>query len=59
METLEPMAFARFKRWMGSLKDRDALKRRRDVSQAEVVEEMVREYLPQWGKKGDAEKNSQ
>ena len=36
---------------MGSVKDRDNLKRRRDLSQAEVVEEMVREYLPQWDKK--------
>lgn len=43
LETLEPMAFARLKRWMGSLKNRDALKRRRDVSQAEVVEETIKQ----------------
>jgi hypothetical protein len=59
METLEPMAFVRFKRWMGSLKDRDTLKRRRDISQAEVVEEMVREYLPQWDKKASPERDPQ
>ncbi len=35
-----------FKRWMSRLPDRDALERRRDALQAQVVEEAVREYLP-------------
>lgn len=47
MNTLEPKTFVRFKRWMGSLDDRDPLKRRRDISQADVVEAMLRDYLPQ------------
>ena len=48
MTTLEPMAFVRFKRWMSTLPQRDPLKRRRDALQAEAVEEVVQEYLPQW-----------
>ncbi|MEY4713609.1 MAG: hypothetical protein RIS88_3059 [Pseudomonadota bacterium] len=47
MNTLHPLAFASFKRWMSGLKDRDALKRRRDALQAQVVERVVRDYLPQ------------
>ena len=48
MNTLEPWAFAQFKRWMSNLEDRDPLKKRRDALQAQVVEHVVREYLPQW-----------
>jgi len=47
MNTLHPMAFIDFKRWMSGLQDRDPLKRRRDALQAEVVEQVVRAYLPQ------------
>lgn len=50
MTTLEPMAFVRFKRWMSTLPQRDPLKRRRDALQAEAVEEVVQEYLPQWAR---------
>lgn len=50
MNTLEPLAFARFKRWMSGLPARDPLKSRRDASQAAAVEHVVREYLPQWDK---------
>lgn len=46
MNTLEPMAFVRFKRWMSGLPERDPLKRRRDALQATAVEDVVREYLP-------------
>jgi hypothetical protein len=48
MNTLEPMAFVRFKQWMSALSQRDPLKRRRDALQAKAVEDVVREYLPQW-----------
>jgi hypothetical protein len=48
MNTLEPLAFVRFKQWMSTLSQRDPLKRRRDALQAKAVEEVVREYLPQW-----------
>jgi hypothetical protein len=50
MNTLEPMAFVRFKQWMSSVPDRDPLKRRRDALQATAVETVVREHLPQWDK---------
>lgn len=46
MNTLDPTAFVRFKRWMGGLPDRDPLKRRRDALQAQCVENVVRDYLP-------------
>jgi hypothetical protein len=48
MNTLEPMAFVHFKQWMSTLSQRDPLKRRRDALQAKAVEDVVREYLPQW-----------
>jgi hypothetical protein len=46
INTLDPIAFARFKRWMSELQDRDPLKRRRDALQAQLVEAVVRDYLP-------------
>jgi hypothetical protein len=46
MNTLDPMAFIRFKQWMSTLSDRDALKRRRDALQAKAVEDVLHEYLP-------------
>lgn len=53
MNTLEPLAFAHFKRWMSELTDRDPLKKRRDALQASAVEYVVREYLPQWDRSSD------
>jgi hypothetical protein len=47
MNTISPLVFSDFKRWMSVQPDRDTLKRRRDILQADVVEELVREYLPQ------------
>lgn len=51
MNTLHPLAFVHFKRWMGEQPDRDALKRRRDLLQADVVEELVTTRLPHLRKK--------
>jgi hypothetical protein len=48
MNTIDPATFARFKQWMSSLPERDPLKRRRDGLQARLVEQVLREYLPQW-----------
>ena len=42
MNTISPLAFARFKHWMAKQTDRDPLKRSRDLRQATVVED----YLP-------------
>lgn len=47
METIDPLIFVNFKRWMANQPDRNQLKRSRDILQAEVVEELTREYLPQ------------
>lgn len=47
MNTVHPLAFARFKRWLAQRPDRDPLKSGRDRLQADTVEELVRDYLPQ------------
>jgi hypothetical protein len=46
MTTLSPVAFAKFKRWLAAQPTRDPMKRSRDTLQAEVVEQIVAEYLP-------------
>jgi hypothetical protein len=46
MDTISPVVFARFKRWMSEQPDREPLRRKRDALQAMRVEELVREYLP-------------
>lgn len=46
INTISPAAFAKFKRWLAAQPDREAQKRRRDILQAELVEELIREYLP-------------
>lgn len=46
MNTISPLAFVRFKRWMAARPDRESMKRDRDSLQAALVEEMVAEYLP-------------
>jgi hypothetical protein len=47
MNTIAPATFVRFKRWMSKLPGREALKRRRDALQADAVERVLQEYLPQ------------
>ncbi len=47
MNTLHPIAFARFKHWMAAQPDRDPKKRQRDELQASAVEALVEKYLPQ------------
>ena len=47
MNTVHPATFVAFKRWMANQSDREALKRRRDVLQADAVQELVDKYLPQ------------
>ena len=47
MNTVSPLAFVTFKRWMARQPDRNPMKRDRDMLQAALVEEMVEEYLPQ------------
>ena len=47
MNTVHPATFVAFKRWMANQSDREALKRRRDVLQADAVQELMDNYLPQ------------
>jgi len=47
MNTVHPATFVAFKRWMANQPDREALKRRRDVLQADAVQELLDKYLPQ------------
>ena len=47
MNTISPLTFIHFKRWMAEQADRDTMKRSRDLLQANLVEELVSEYLPQ------------
>jgi hypothetical protein len=47
MNTVHPATFVTFKRWLAQQADRDPLKRRRDVLQAEAVEALLDQYLPQ------------
>ena len=46
MGTVAPGPFVAFKRWLADQRDRDALKRRRDVLQAAAVEKLMDEFLP-------------
>lgn len=47
MNTVHPRAFVEFKRWLARQPGRETLKRTRDVLQADTVEQMLDEYLPQ------------
>jgi hypothetical protein len=46
MNTVHPATFVAFKRWLASQTEREALKRRRDVLQADAVQTLVDQYLP-------------
>ena len=46
MNTVHPATFVAFKRWMANQTEREALKRRRDVLQAEAVQTLLDTYLP-------------
>jgi hypothetical protein len=46
MNTVHPATFVAFKRWMANQTDREALKRRRDVLQADTVQTLLDKYLP-------------
>jgi hypothetical protein len=49
ISTVSPVIFVRFKRWLAERSDRDPLKRERDRLQAELMEQLVTEYLPHLG----------
>jgi len=45
MRTIDPRVFARFKQWLSRREDREAVKRGRDRSQAEIVAAMLEQKL--------------
>ncbi|MDQ3058831.1 MAG: nucleotidyltransferase domain-containing protein [Pseudomonadota bacterium] len=47
MNTVHPATFVAFKRWMSTQTEREAMKRRRDALQADAVQALMEEYLPQ------------
>lgn len=47
MNTVHPATFVAFKRWLANQTDREALKRRRDVLQADAVQTLLDTYLLQ------------
>ena len=46
MNTIHPATFVAFKRWMSTQTEREPMKRRRDVLQADTVQTMLETYLP-------------
>lgn len=46
INTIDPLMFIDFKRWMASQNDRDKLKAPRDLLQADIIEKLINEYLP-------------
>ena len=52
MTTIHPADFVKFKRWMSKQTDRLAIKRRRDALQADAVEWLLHERLPQLHRTG-------
>lgn len=51
METISPLTFVKFKRWMAAQADRDPMKTSRDSLQADLVEQLIEEYLPHLAEK--------
>lgn len=48
MHTMHPLDFVSIKRALAEFPDREPLKRSKDRLQADIVEELVREYMPQY-----------
>ncbi len=51
METISPLSFVKFKRWMAVQPDRDPMKISRDSLQADLAEQLIEEYLPHLAEK--------
>lgn len=46
MNTVHPKTFVAFKRWLSSRTEREAMKRSRDMLQADAVQELLEKYMP-------------
>lgn len=51
MRTIDPVSFVRLKRLVAVDADRDPMKRPKDILQADIVEKLVKDFLPQWHSK--------
>jgi len=51
METISPLTFVKFKRWMAVQSDRDPMKISRDSIQADLAQQLIDEYLPHLAEK--------
>jgi len=51
MRTIDPVSFVRVKRLVAAAADRDPMKRPKDIVQADIVERLITDYLPQWHSK--------
>ncbi len=49
MHTIHPLDFAKVKRTLSAMRERDPLKRSKDLLQAEIAENLVANYLPNLG----------
>lgn len=47
MLTIHPLDFAKVKRTLAAMQERDPLKRSKDILQAQIAEDLVAQYLPQ------------
>ena len=48
MRTIDPVSFIQLKRVIAADSQRDPMKRPKDILQADIVEKLVKEFLPQW-----------
>ena len=46
MHTIHPLDFAKVKRTLAAMRERDPLKRSKDLLQAQIAEDLVAQYLP-------------
>jgi len=51
MRTIDPVSFVRLKRLIAVDADRDPMKRPKDILQADIVEKLIKDFLPQWHSK--------
>jgi hypothetical protein len=49
MQTIHPLDFAKVKRTLSTMRERDPLKRSKDLLQAQIAEDLVERYLPNLG----------
>jgi len=56
MTTVNPLEYAVYKYWLGKHERKDYMKRERDINQAALVTELIKEYMPNIEIKEDVKK---